>query len=124
MRRAEVHTMIVVVPVRDEERLLGACLSALTTAVDAARREEVHCEVRIVLDACTDASEQIAARSGLPLLICDAARVGIARAVGIDDALRAVPEWEVLSAHLERDFVLEVFCPRPVRSVAQREGLV
>lgn len=46
--------------------------------------------------------------------------------LGGDDvhrALRAVRAWEVLSRHEEEDFVLEVFCRRPVVSVARREGL-
>ena len=90
MKRPSVEAMVVVVPVRNEADLLERCLVALTSAVRTAEAAHLRCEVRIVLDACTDASEQIAARSGLPLLICDAARVGIARAVGIDDALRAL----------------------------------
>ena len=38
-------------------------------------------------------------------------------------ALRSVHGWETLSAHVEEDFVLEVFCRRPAVSVAHREGL-
>jgi LmbE family N-acetylglucosaminyl deacetylase/SAM-dependent methyltransferase len=38
-------------------------------------------------------------------------------------ALRSVSSWGTLVRHEEEDFVLEVFCPRPVVSVARREGL-
>ena len=42
----------------------------------------------------------------------------------VHEALRAVAEWEAISRHEERDFVLEVFTRRPARSVAEAEGLV
>jgi LmbE family N-acetylglucosaminyl deacetylase/SAM-dependent methyltransferase len=37
--------------------------------------------------------------------------------------LRSVADWETLSLHEERDFVLEVLVRRPARSVAEAEGL-
>lgn len=41
----------------------------------------------------------------------------------VHDALRQTPEWDVLVRHEEADFLIEVFCPSPARSVAAREGL-
>jgi LmbE family N-acetylglucosaminyl deacetylase len=38
-------------------------------------------------------------------------------------ALRAAARWEPIVRHHERDFLLEVFCPAPALSVAEREGL-
>lgn len=80
----------VVVPVRNEERLLGPCLSALAVAVDNAVRAGIRCEVRVVLDACTDGSAEVAAAHRFPVLRSHAARVGVARSVGVADALASL----------------------------------
>lgn len=101
-----VEAMVVVVPVRDEAALLAGCLSALTVAVDAVRRQGVRCDVRIVLDACTDASAEIAARYPFPVMRCDAGRVGAARALGVADALLArgeIPAERVWIANTDAD---------------------
>ncbi|MDY0908783.1 glycosyltransferase [Microbacterium sp. CFBP9034] len=92
MKRRAVEAMVVVVPVRNEAELLGASLVALASAVDAAREAQLRCEVRIVLDACTDSSAEVAAASDFEVLHCDAARVGAARRLGIAAALRAVDD--------------------------------
>ena len=44
----------VVVPARDEQELIGACISALA-AQDGLARDEY--EILLVLDRCTDATE-------------------------------------------------------------------
>ena len=80
-----IEAVVVVVPAHDEAALLGECLRALTAAVAAV---EIPCEVRIVLDACTDGSALVAARHPFPVLRADARAVGPARAHGIRDALR------------------------------------
>lgn len=92
MKRLPVEAMVVVVPVRNEAELLGPSLVALASAVQTARAAGLRCEVRIVLDACTDSSAEIAAASGIPVLHCDAARVGAARRLGIAAGLRAVDD--------------------------------
>lgn len=46
------------------------------------------------------------------------------RGDAVHDALRGTPEWDVLVRHEEADFLIEVFCASPARSVAAREGLV
>ncbi|MGJ7439880.1 glycosyltransferase [Aquipuribacter sp. MA13-6] len=52
----------VLVPVRDEERLLGRCLRSLGSAADALRaaRPGVHLTVVVVLDGCRDGSAEAA----------------------------------------------------------------
>ena len=42
----------------------------------------------------------------------------------VHSALRGVGAWQVISVHVEEDFVLEVFARRPAQSVAKSEGLV
>ena len=55
-----IDALVVVVPVHDEAELLDSCLSSLAAAI---ARAPVPCEVRVVLDACTDDSAEIAAAS-------------------------------------------------------------
>ena len=76
----------VVVPARNEERLIGRCLSALDGAAARLRRERPHTGVGIVvvLDSCDDATaEVVAGFPGAMALTVDACRVGTARAVGV-----------------------------------------
>lgn len=84
MSARAIEAVIVVVPVHDEAALLDRCLRALSAAVAAV---DVPCEVRIVLDACTDGSALVAARHPFPLRYADAGAVGRARAAGVQDAL-------------------------------------
>lgn len=101
-----VRAIVVVVPVHDEEALLGRSLAALGAAVGEARRQGVRCEVRIVLDSSTDASAAIAARHPFPVLVCRARCVGGARAAGIAAALEqvaAIPPSRVWIANTDAD---------------------
>ncbi|WP_323986623.1 glycosyltransferase [Microbacterium plantarum] len=79
----------VVVPVHDEAALLDACLAALTAAIAHARRTHPGLRVApvVVLDACTDASEQIARSWPVGIRRIDARRVGTARRRGVEAAL-------------------------------------
>ncbi|MGZ0711902.1 glycosyltransferase (plasmid) [Coraliomargarita sp. W4R53] len=86
MNAASIEVIVVVVPVHNEELLLQRCLDSLTRAVATVDR---RCEVRIVLDACTDGSASIAALSALSTLEVAATAVGAARAAGISAALAA-----------------------------------
>ena len=77
----------VVVPVRNEEALLGKCLQSLESA---ARAVPVPVQVVVVLDSCTDTSADVVARSGLTrvtALSVDAGNVGVARAAGMAELL-------------------------------------
>lgn len=84
-----VTSVAVVVPVHDEAELLGPCLAALTVALDDARR--THAGVRIaavvVLDDCSDASEEIARSWPVTIVRIAARRVGSARRAGVNAAL-------------------------------------
>ena len=84
-----IEAVVVVVPVHDEAGLLDRCLHSLAAAVAAAG---IPCEVRIVLDACTDGSAVVAARHPFPVLHADAHAVGRARAIGVRDALAGLRE--------------------------------
>lgn len=108
MTRASIRAVAVVIPVHDEAALLERCLNALGAAVAAAR---VPCVVRIVLDACTDESADIAARHPFPVVPVDANAVGAARANGVSAALAAlphVPPQRVWIANTDADSVVPV----------------
>lgn len=86
----------VVVPVRDEEALLPACLDALDTAVATLRetRPDIQARVFVVLDACTDrSSEVVAGRPDVTAVVCRAGNVGVARALGV----AAAADWALAS---------------------------
>jgi glycosyltransferase involved in cell wall biosynthesis len=90
MKRPAADVMVVVVPVRNEEQLLDASLSALSAAVATASSAHIHTEVRVVLDQCTDSSAQIANRFPFTTLTSAAGRVGAARALGVSHALETL----------------------------------
>ncbi|MEV8268392.1 glycosyltransferase [Microbacterium sp. NPDC076911] len=76
--------VVVVVPVHNEEALLARCLQSLHTAI---RQIDLPCEVRVVLDACTDRSAQIASRFPFEVIEVATNAVGAARAIGVAAAL-------------------------------------
>lgn len=76
----------VVVPVRDEELLLGRCLESVRRAEVPLRAErpEVATTVTVVLDRCLDGSEAVAAQDpSVHVLRLDAGSVGAAGAYGV-----------------------------------------
>jgi Glycosyl transferase family 2 len=84
----------VVVPVRDEELLLAASLSALMRAMRRPQLADVAVRVAVVLDGCVDRSAEIAyAAAGgldagarnhrLTVMEVGAANVGVARHIGL-----------------------------------------
>lgn len=86
----------VLVPVRDEERLLGRCLRALAGAagVVAAERPGLDVSVVVVLDGCRDGSAEVAREVVWPerlprphLLVTEPAGVGVARRRGAEHLL-------------------------------------
>lgn len=84
-------SLVVVVPVRNEEQRLERCLSALDRTrqcVLADPGQVASVKVVVVLDRCTDGSADIAAaRSWLDIVVTDHGRVGAARASGVATAL-------------------------------------
>lgn len=94
-----IDSLVVVVPVHDEQEVLGACLEAIETAAARVRAREAaapRVQVVVVLDACTDASAEVAAAHGVRTVHCGARSVGAARALGVDTgtAGRAPDRWE------------------------------
>lgn len=79
----------VVVPARDEEDLLPLCLDSVRVAAAelALVRPDVACEVIVVLDVCTDATEEVATAHGAVVVDSPHGRVGAARALGVRTAL-------------------------------------
>ncbi len=92
-------TVRVVVPARDEERLLPGCLAALHRAVLRARRDRAasRFSVTVVLDSCVDATPQVLARAAgdgmdVDALAVDHGLVGATRASGVEHAVRDDPD--------------------------------
>lgn len=108
-----IRAVAVVVPAHDEEELLGACLASVGAAVAHLRGSHpgVTCAVRVVLDACRDASAQIAEAAGVGIVRIDARNVGLARTAGLVAARRTLagPRAEaVWTAHTDADSVVPV----------------
>ena len=99
-----IEALVVVVPVHDEAELLDSCLSSLAAAI---ARAPVPCEVRVVLDACTDDSAEIAARH--PFSVVPHRRAGCRRGarpghrVGSDGACADLPAERVWIANTDAD---------------------
>ena len=121
----------VVIPARDEEELLPACLDAVDVAVAALRAEHpgIRARVFVVLDACRDGSaEVVALRPEVTAAHTQARCVGVARATGVE----AAADWAEASgagslwiANTDADSVV----PRhwlvgQVRLAAEGRGLV
>jgi glycosyltransferase involved in cell wall biosynthesis len=101
-----IEAVVIVVPVHDEAALLDRCLTSLAVAVAAAG---LRCDVRVVLDACTDASAAVAARHPFPTVHVAASAVGAARAAGVAEALATlehVPSERVWIANTDADSVV------------------
>lgn len=88
--RDRITQVVVIVPARDEEQRVGACLDAIaaTRADLAAHLPKVHVRVMVVLDCCLDSTDVVVA--GLPeveVVVSSCGRVGGARAMGVRSAL-------------------------------------
>ena len=88
----------VVVPARNEQERIGACLSALVDARELLSRDTdapAAVEIVVVADRCTDRTAAIAAGfPGVEVIHDDRGRVGAARAAGASFLLRgAAIDW-------------------------------
>ena len=87
----------VVVPARDEARLLPRCLGALDAATQWLRvkRPDVQVSVMVVLDSCVDGSAAaVDAHPGTLAAHTSAGNVGTARQVGVRRlAVTTAPDW-------------------------------
>jgi glycosyltransferase involved in cell wall biosynthesis len=89
--RSETLTHVaVVVPARDEERLLGSCLSAIERATRtlADLRPDIAVVAVVALDECTDRSARVAAAHPAVRVVETSGGVGRARAAGVEHAVR------------------------------------
>ncbi|AMM22486.1 hypothetical protein AX769_16040 [Frondihabitans sp. PAMC 28766] len=80
----------VVVPARNEERLVRAALDSITRAVSELhhRHPAIVVSVTLVADACTDGTAELASAAvGVTVLESEAGAVGSARAQGVRHAL-------------------------------------
>jgi glycosyltransferase involved in cell wall biosynthesis len=85
-------TIIVVIPARDEEELIGSCLASVlearSYALSRVRGAAVH--VFVVADSCRDETAAIARGfAGVTVLEVDATNVGRARRMGVEAGLEA-----------------------------------
>jgi glycosyltransferase involved in cell wall biosynthesis len=88
--RPPIRWVGVVVPAHNEQHLLPACLAALRSAAEAVA---LPVELLVVLDACTDRSQQAAESiEGITAVAVNAHNVGVARRVGLEQLLRARPQ--------------------------------
>jgi glycosyltransferase involved in cell wall biosynthesis len=131
-------SVVVVVPARNEERRLDACLRGLRVAIRRLRSSDEVLPVRVVLvlDRCTDRTAAVAA--GWPpveVVVTEHGRVGAARAAGVWYAIAAAdrdvdamwiantdadsvvpPDWlrtQLRHARGGADLVLGMVCPDP-----------
>jgi glycosyltransferase involved in cell wall biosynthesis len=104
---------VVVVPARNEEARIGACLDALATQLEV---EPAAYEVIVVLDACSDGTESAVEEArrrwpelGLSTMTGPGRGAGPARAVGMDVActrLESVGAADLLLATTDADSVV------------------
>ena len=78
--------IVVIIPARNEEQLIGRCLESVMAAAAFAG---VDPHITVVADACTDGTAEVARQfDGVHVLEVDGANVGLARSVGVTWALR------------------------------------
>ena len=83
----------VVIPVRNEEALLGACLDAVACAAAHPLLDGEEVMIVIVLDACTDRSAKIAAERSVATEVSNLGLVGAARAMGAARVIGSGARW-------------------------------
>ena len=83
----------VVIPVHNEEKLLGDCLDAIRRAAMDPLLDAEPIEVVVVLDACTDSSSAIAIQHKAQIVSLNARCVGAARSLGASLALDNGARW-------------------------------
>lgn len=101
---AALDRITVVIPVRNEERLLAAAIEHVRAAMDRWDGRRIpRAGLILVLDSCTDASAQIAATAAsadprIRSIPTDVGSVGAARALGVRAALEGTAQ-EALRRH-------------------------
>jgi hypothetical protein len=89
----KIRGLLVVVPARDEEQLLGGCLAAISLAADGLRRwhRGVVAQVLVVADRCVDSTADIAREAGAHVVEIDSGCVGTARREGVAAGIALLP---------------------------------
>jgi len=106
-----IRAVAIIVPARNEEALIGRCLSAIyaarTRALDVDAIEPVRIDIVVVADACTDETAAIARSvAGVKVIEIDAGAVGSARATGTLVALDSLcPQDEEFGTGYDADDV-------------------
>lgn len=96
--------IVVVVPVHNEERLLARCLGSVQAAArHLTKRVGVTARLVVVLDDCTDRSEEIAAAHHAETVHISRRSVGAARAAGVDHIVRTTAVTRVWIACTDAD---------------------
>ena len=90
----KVGGLLVVVPARDEEQLLGRCLAAIGLSVDRLRatRDDLATAVLVVADRCVDGTADLARQAGAHVVEIEAGCVGAARRAGVDAGIALLPQ--------------------------------
>ncbi|MBV8171497.1 MAG: glycosyltransferase [Candidatus Eremiobacteraeota bacterium] len=118
---AEAHQFSIIVPARDEERRIGACLASIRAATEF--QQDVGSpgyatETVVVLNRCTDRTGQIARDFGARTHECDAKNLSVVRNAGarlatgrtivtIDaDSVMAPNTFAEMQRHFERGDVI------------------
>lgn len=116
------HHMAVVIPARNEELLLPACLRSVATAME---RAGVPAVAVVVLDRCTDASAAVAhsCAADMALIVVEGSfpSVGAARDAGVLTARRrlsATPTSRVWIANTDADSTVPALWLERQRSLA------
>lgn len=83
----------VVIPVHNEQSLLGDCLRAVRQAAHDPLLDEEPVEIVVALDACTDQSQAVATHHRAQVVSLNVRCVGAARALGASLALDYGARW-------------------------------
>jgi glycosyltransferase involved in cell wall biosynthesis len=92
-RADAVHGLLVVVPARDEESLIGACLASVSAAVATAQAAypDLVVQAVVVADRCSDRTADLAEAAGVRAVRIEAGNVGAARGAGVATGLALLP---------------------------------
>lgn len=100
MSGAHIHTVLVAIPVQNEETLLPRCLAALEAAIGRLREtaDTPRVAVMLALDSCDDGSAAIAGASPFPWLEVTGRNVGLTRGAAINRLVQQLPPGELENA--------------------------
>ena len=98
-----IERVVVVIPARDEQDLVGRCLESVLVA---AGRVSVPVDIVVVADGCLDGTAEVARSCGVEVLEIASSNVGTARRVGTDRALAAGRLGSTWIANTDADSVV------------------